>query len=68
MKILKNPEAVIYDTSNLKSKEPNPCKSFENLTPLHHCHEKTDYEFLYEYFPKDHPIFKDFNQSFYYLL
>ena len=68
MKILKSPNAVIYDTTNLESMELNPYKGFGNPIPLHHCHRKTDYEFLSEHFPKEHPIFKDFSQSFYYRL
>lgn len=68
MKILKNPNAIIYDTENIDSKELNPHKGYGNPIPLHHFHQKTDYEFLNEYFPNEHPIFINFSQSYYYYL
>ena len=68
MNILKSPNGVIYDTNNIDSINLNPFKGFGNPIPLHQTHEKTDHEFLSKYFPKEHPIFKDFSQSFYYLL
>lgn len=68
MKILKNPNAVIYDTTNIDSREFNSHKGSGNPIPLHHTHEKTDYEFLSEYFPKAHPIFDNFSECYYYRL
>ena len=68
MKVLKRPSNVIYDTTNVDDRKFNPFKGFGNPIPLHHTHEKTDYEFLSIYFPKDHPIFNDFTQSYYYVL
>jgi hypothetical protein len=68
MKILKNPNAVIYDTTNVESKNFNPYKGFGNTIPLHHTHEKTDHEFLSEHFPPEHPIFNDFSKSYYYII
>lgn len=68
MKILKSPNAVIYDTTNKDSREFKPLKGFGNPIPLHHTHEQTDFEFLSEHFPKEHPIFDNFSQSYYYRL
>ena len=72
MKILKNPNGVIYDTINIDSKISYPFEGcghpFFLRSPLHQTHEKTDYEFLSEHFPKDHSIFDNFSQSYYYRL
>jgi hypothetical protein len=68
MKILKSPNAVIYDTTNIDSRNFNPFKGFGNPIPLHQTHEKTDHEFLSEHFPPEHPIFNDFSKSYYYRL
>lgn len=68
MKILKRPNAVIYDTTNIDSRNYNPYEGFGNPKPLHHFHEKTDYEFLSENFPLEHSIFDNFSQSYYYIL
>lgn len=70
MKILKKPSGIIYNTLDIDSREYNPFKGFGNPIPLHHFRtdNKTDFEFLSEYFPKGHPIFIDFVNSYFYYL
>ena len=68
MKILKRPNAVIYDTTNIDSRIYNPFKGFGNPIPLHQTHKTTDHEFLSQIFPPEHPIFEDFSKSYYYRL
>lgn len=40
----------------------------KRMLPLHHVHAMKDYEFLRQYFPEDHQIFDDFEDSCYYCL
>lgn len=68
MKVLKRPSCVIYDTDDVDSRAYYPYSGFGHLVPLNYCHEKTDYEFLLVYFPKEHPVFNDFGLSYYYVL
>lgn len=71
MKILKRPENVIFDTENPDKMEFNPTPK-ELPTPLHQILFKTDWDFLSEHFkPKEnipHPVFKDFEKSYFYCL
>lgn len=68
MKILKRPNGIIFDNLNLEKKEYNPYSGFGNPIPLHHFHEKTDFEFLSDHFPKDHSIFNNFGNSYFYII
>lgn len=69
MKILKrtNGQGIIYDTENIQESyastlNPNTEQS------LHHHHRTTDFDFLLQHFPKEHPIFILFGESYYYVV
>jgi hypothetical protein len=68
MKILKSNTKEVFDTENVNFKGVYDGMTSDNLRPMHHSHELTDYEFLKQYFPLDHSIFIDFSKSFYYIL
>lgn len=69
MKILKKPDFIIFDTE-----KPDQMKFSRTPLglpqPLNAITMKTDFDFLSEHFrPKDHtvhPIFKNFESSYYY--
>lgn len=66
MKILKvlNGTRQIFDTENVTSVEHG--RGFTSLTPLHHTHNTTDYEFLHRYFQEGHIIYSGFCNACYY--
>jgi hypothetical protein len=68
MKILKSNTKEVFDTDNVNLKEVYQGKRTDNLKPLHHSHELTDYEFLKQYFTLDHSIFIRFSDSYYYII
>jgi hypothetical protein len=68
MKILKMPDNVIYDTCLPDHKYPNPRKNYGYPIPLHHMTDLTDFDFLSLHFNKDHSIFTNFSNSYYYKL
>lgn len=69
MKIVKSRKGIniLYDTENTKKGELY-MKDTRNLKPLHHAHNKSDYEFLQDHFSVIHPIFDDFSGSDYYAI
>lgn len=72
MTILKRPDNIIFDTDTPNKLIFNPIP-FNILVPLHDVLlTKSEYEFLKEYFfsieDVEHPIFKDFGNSYYYCL
>jgi hypothetical protein len=69
MKIVKSNAGLkqVFNTDDLLSVE----QYYGNigvLMALHHTHDKTDYDFLKQFFPEDHSIFFDFGTSFFYVL
>lgn len=68
MKILKSNTKEVFDTENLNSIKRHQGKTPDNLVPLHHSHNSTDYEFLKSIFPLNHSIFEDFKEAFYYVI
>lgn len=68
MKIIKSNHGLnlMFDSKDIGVSKPYLGKTSE-LQPLHLSHKVTDFEFLQQYFPKHHPIFDDFDNSYYYL-
>jgi len=66
MKIGKFPKGAIYDTDNPNYFEYVDTPNQYNV-PLHHSHNKTDIEYLKQYFKEDHPIFNNFGESYFYV-
>lgn len=71
MKILKRPDGLIFNTENPDVIEFNPSpKALPH--PLHLITLKSDWEYLFDLFPKKegfpHPIFKDFGSSYFYCI
>lgn len=69
MKILKRTEGigVVFDTSLIESQTKSDLKP-STKTALHMNHNTTDKEFLRQFFPEGHPIFQNFDGSFYYVV
>jgi len=69
MKILKRPENIVFDTENPDKMDFAPMPT-QGLTPLHQTIEQAEWDFLTQFFTGtagcDHPIFKDFGQSYFY--
>jgi len=68
MKILKSNTKEVFDTDNINLKEIYSAMRPDISNALHHNHELTDYDFLQQYFPENHPIFNEFSSSFYYII
>ena len=69
MKILKSYKnhKLLFDTDNcLKCDEYFGKTTF--LTPFHHTHDDTDYNFLLQYFNRNAKIFENFEDSFFFSL
>jgi len=71
MRILKNPDNLIFDTENSQKIEINS-ETIKTFIPLHHSTNKTDWDFLSEHFKSNeeikHPIFNNFGDSYFYFL
>jgi transcriptional regulator with XRE-family HTH domain len=69
MKIVKSTKGFrqVFDTGNTSS-IGEYAGSTTGLDPLHHTSYMTDYEYLKQFFPENHSIFLDFDDSFYYVL
>lgn len=71
MKILKKPEQIIYDTRKPNELLYKP-RVKNSGTPLHAVTGKSDWDSLLELFPtsdfEEHPIFRDFSSSWYYVI
>ncbi|MFM9952381.1 MAG: hypothetical protein ACKV1O_30910 [Saprospiraceae bacterium] len=71
MKILKRPENIVFDTENPDKMDFTPMPT-HGLTPLHQTIVETEWDFLTQFFAGiagyDHPIFKDFGQSYFYCI
>lgn len=69
MKILKKPENLIFDTENPEKTEFN-LEPISIPIPLHHSTDKTDWDFLSQYFKQndgiEHPIFNNFGESYFF--
>jgi hypothetical protein len=68
MKILKSNTKEVFDTDNISTIEIYKGQKPETSNALHQNHELTDYEFLQQYFPLNHPIFNKFSAYFYYII
>lgn len=68
MKIIKSNQGVsqLFDSEDITISRPYLEKTRE-LQPLHLSLNMTDFEFLQQWFPKNHMIFLDFSNSYYYL-
>ncbi len=74
MKILKRPDNLVFDTENKNIIEYIPSRSHLVLKQLEHLHtialgENSIHSFLSKQFlnDKEHPIFKDFGNSYFYI-
>ena len=68
MKIYKNPEKLVFDTESPENIEYQDFR-LTGLIPLHQFRNPTmyDLDFLEQYFPENHRIFRDFGSSYYYV-
>lgn len=64
MTILKQPANMVFFTDNPDRSESGLL--YELLTPLHHTHTSSDWEYLHRYFPNGHIIFNNFATSYFY--
>lgn len=71
MKILKRPDNIVFDTENPDKMDFNPIPT-HGLTPLHQTIDKSEWDFLTQFFTEkkgfEHPIFRDFGQSYFYCI
>ncbi|MDO5664449.1 MAG: hypothetical protein Q4G63_04220 [Bacteroidia bacterium] len=69
MKIVKVSDGnkIIFDTNNVYFVE-NYTESTRSLTPLHHVHNTTDFDFLKSQFSPEHQILSNISNSYYYIL
>ncbi len=71
MRILKKPDHIIFDTDNPDRMIFQTKTEFPH-TPLHWINQSGDWDFLNQHFhPKDgvqHPIFSNFDRSFYFMI
>jgi hypothetical protein len=68
MKVLKSNTKEVFDTDNLNAIEIYKVIKPETSNGFHQNHELTDYDFLLQHFPLNHPIFNEFSASFYYII
>jgi hypothetical protein len=68
MKILKSNTNEVFDTGNINLIEVFKGKKPDVPQALHLNTDKTDYEFLKQFFPVEHSIFWDFSESFFYVI
>ena len=68
MKIIKSNTKQIFDTQDIDDVIPFK-NQYQGLIPLHQFRTDpgNDYDFLLKYFPKEHHIFSDFQQSYYWI-
>jgi len=71
MRILKTPDYIVFDTETPHLMEFT-MEIFNDKESLHLHTEVTDFQFLSKHFPSKlctpHPIMKDFQNSFYYII
>ena len=66
MKILKRPVGWIFDTDNPDAIIEGQSEKVSGLKPLHHTTDKTDYDFISQYFIRENPIWENFGNSYFY--
>ncbi|WP_421977115.1 hypothetical protein [Roseivirga seohaensis] len=72
MKIFKRPDHIIFDTKNPNKMEFKHIHINDLKKPLHQTHMQNDWDFLAQHFKQqegtEHPIFKNFATSYYYVI
>lgn len=58
---------IIFDTDNIESSTQSALMP-STADSLHMHHHTTDHQFLTEFFPKGHPIYILFSESFFYVV